>query len=58
MLKAQLVRALQLPMDTRAEQGLDVLLELELDDPTRATAAEDRGCDRVIAMLRARLAAR
>jgi hypothetical protein len=58
MLKAQLARALQLPMDTRAEQGLSVLLELEPADTARDTAAEERGCDRVIAILRARLAAR
>ena len=63
MLKAQLARALQLPMDTRAEQDLDLLLEL--DEPsTRAAGsspklpARDRDCDRVIAMLRARLASR
>ena len=56
MLKVQLARALQLPRDTRADQGLDLLLELEPVAP-RGTAP-DRDCDRVIAALRARLAAR
>jgi hypothetical protein len=60
MLKTQLARALQLPMDTRAEQGLDLLRELEEpgDAAPDLRAAEERDCDRVIAMLRARLAAR
>ena len=79
MLKAQLARALQLPMDTRAEQGLRLLREL--DEPTEESDPEESGaseecaaeggstprrkadsdahdCDRVIATLRARLAAR
>jgi hypothetical protein len=59
MLKAQLARALQLPLDTRADEGLDLLLEL--DEPgalATSPRAEDRACDRVIAALRARLAAR
>ncbi len=59
MLKSQLARALQLPLDTRAEQGLDLLREL--DEPEELAAgpqAADRDCDRVIAMLRARLSAR
>jgi hypothetical protein len=60
MLKAQLARALQLPMDTRAEQDLHLLLEL--DDSSAGSspgpAAEERSCDRVIAMLRARLSSR
>jgi len=60
MLKTQLARALQLPLDTRAEQGLELLRELE--EPRSVTpsvcAAEERDCDRMIAMLRARLAAR
>jgi len=60
MLKAQLARALQLPMDTRAEEGLELLREL--DDPrdvapSVATSAE-RDCDRMIALLRARLSGR
>jgi len=67
MLKAQLVRALQLPRDTRAEQGMALLRELdevEPDDPVtgappaKSTASADRTCDQLIAMLRARLAAR
>jgi len=57
MLKTQLARALQLPMDTRAEQGLRFLLELEPGDPA-ASLSSERGCDRVIAILRAKLAAR
>lgn len=56
MLKAQLARALQLPMDTRAEQDLHLLLELDGSAPR--PRAEERDCDRVIALLRARLAAR
>ncbi len=57
MLKAQLARALQLPLDTRADQELHLLLELE---PGAAASArgEERSCDRVIAILRARLSAR
>jgi hypothetical protein len=60
MLKVQLARALQLPMDTRAEAGLDLLREL---DETREIApavatSEERDCDRMIALLRARLSAR
>jgi len=62
MLKAQLARALQLPMDTRAEQGLHLLRELDeagdLGDDEAGAPSEDRDCDRVIAMLRARLSAR
>lgn len=66
MLKSQLAQALQLPMDTRAEQGLHLLRELDEADEgelaagsaPRLPAAEERDCDRVIAMLRARLAAR
>jgi hypothetical protein len=59
MLKAQLARALQLPMNTRAEQGLDLLRELDASDELAPSApAEARDCDRVIAMLRARLSAR
>jgi hypothetical protein len=60
MLKAQLARALQLPMDTRAEQGLELLRELDGTReiaPTVATS-EGRDCDRMIALLRARLSAR
>jgi hypothetical protein len=57
MLKAQLARALQLPLDTRAEQDLHLLLELDGSAP-RQHGPEERDCDRVIAMLRARLAAR
>ncbi len=59
MLKSQLARALQLPLDIRAEEGLELLREL--DEPEGLAAgpcAEDRDCDRVIAMLRARLSAR
>ncbi|HSK04808.1 MAG TPA: hypothetical protein VK932_26340 [Kofleriaceae bacterium] len=59
MLKSQLARALQLPMDIRADEGLDLLREL--DEPEELAAgpqAADRDCDRVIAMLRARLSAR
>jgi hypothetical protein len=56
MLKAQLARALQLPMNTRAEQGLDLLRELDASASSGST--EGRDCDRVIAMLRARLSAR
>jgi hypothetical protein len=60
MLKAQLARALQLPMDTRAEEGLELLREL---DDSRAAApsvatSEEHDCDRMIATLRARLSAR
>ena len=59
MLKVQLARALQLPLDTRADQGLHLLLELDEPGSSAAsTAAEERSCDRVIAMLRARLSAR
>jgi hypothetical protein len=59
MLKSQLARALQLPLDTRAEAGLDLLREL--DEPEELVVGPqgaDRDCDRVIAMLRARLSAR
>jgi len=67
MLKAQLAHALQLPRDTRAEQGMSLLRDLDEVPPAEAassatsqpsTAAADRTCDRLIAMLRARLAAR
>jgi hypothetical protein len=59
MLKAQLARALQLPMDMRAEQDLHLLLELEPSDCAAPVQhSEERDCDRVIAMLRARLSAR
>ena len=70
MLKAQLARALQLPMDERAEQGLHLLRSLdEAEAPTADSAeraagaspnlrAEEHDCDRVIALLRARLSAR
>lgn len=65
MLKSQLARALQLPLDTRAEQGLDLLRELEespeVKQPEVASSvrvAEGRDCDRVIAELRARLSSR
>ena len=58
MLKAQLARALQLPLDTRADQGLHLLLELEPGAIGASSAAEERSCDRVIAMLRARLSSR
>lgn len=59
MLKSQLARALQLPMDTRAEQGLDLLLELHgSSEPAASARTEDRSCDRMIALLRARLSAR
>lgn len=65
MLKSQLARALQLPLDTRAEQGLELLRELEapaeVNEPAVAPsvrAAEERDCDRVIAELRARLSSR
>jgi len=59
MLKAQLARALQLPMDTRADQELHLLRELdEPGDDEASPPAEDRDCDRVIAMLRARLSGR
>jgi hypothetical protein len=57
MLKSQLARALQLPLDTRAEQGLKLLFELG-PGVTASSVAEDRDCDRVIAMLRARLSSR
>jgi len=57
MLKVQLARALQLPRDMRADQGLDLLLELEPAAP-RSSSSEERDCDRVIAALRARLGAR
>jgi len=60
MLKVQLARALQLPMDTRAEQGLELLREL--DEPRAigpsVAAPEEHDCDRMIALLRARLSAR
>lgn len=59
MLKAQLARALQLPMNTRADQELDLLRELDASDELASSApGEGRDCDRVIAMLRARLSAR
>jgi hypothetical protein len=59
MLKTQLARALQLPMNTRAEQGLELLRELEEPQKVAPSGrAEERDCDRMIAMLRARLAAR
>jgi hypothetical protein len=59
MLKAQLARALQLPLDTRADQGLALLRELdETCESGAGGRGEDRDCDRVIAALRARLAAR
>lgn len=60
MLKAQLARALQLPLDTRAEQGLALLRELEPGEAGPGARAEERDCDcdRVIATLRARLCAR
>ena len=70
MLKAQLAQALQLPRDTRAEQGMSLLRDLDADAgeaasdapagtaSTSSTASADRTCDRLIAMLRARLAAR
>jgi hypothetical protein len=58
MLKAQLARALQLPLDTRAEQGLKLLVELEPGAATSVSSSEDRDCDRLIAVLRARLSAR
>lgn len=68
MLKAQLAHALQLPKNTRAESGMVLLRELE-EEPAATPAAEirsaespsaaaDRTCDQLIAMLRARLAAR
>lgn len=57
MLKVQLARALQLPLDTRAEQGLKLLVELE-PGAAAPSVDEERDCDRVIAMLRARLSAR
>ena len=44
------------PMNTRAEQGLDLLRELDASASSGST--EGRDCDRVIAMLRARLSAR
>jgi hypothetical protein len=43
-------------MNTRAEQGLDLLRELDASASSGST--EGRDCDRVIAMLRARLSAR
>ena len=60
MFKTQLARALQLPLDTRAEQGMELLRELEEPQPVAHSvrAAEERDCDRMIAMLRARLTAR
>jgi hypothetical protein len=58
MLKAQLARALQLPMDTRADQGLNLLRELEPGADALPMPTEERDCDRVIAVLRARLAGR
>ena len=59
MLKAQLARALQLPLDTRADQGLALLRELDESCGSGAGARSgDRDCDRVIATLRARLSAR
>jgi hypothetical protein len=66
MLKLQLARALQLPRDTRAEQGMALLRELDEDQPvetppgapTPSAASADRTCDQLIAMLRARLASR
>lgn len=77
MLKAQIARALQLPSDVRAEQGLLLLRGLDDEpadaappdaggapDPAKNAAPaekhgmEDRDCDRMIAALRARLAAR
>jgi hypothetical protein len=46
-------------MNTRAEQGLDLLRELDASDELASSSpAEGRDCDRVIAMLRARLSAR
>ena len=59
MLKAQLARALRLPMDTRAEEGLELLRELdEPRDAASIATCEERDCDRMIASLRARLSAR
>jgi hypothetical protein len=59
MLKSQLARALQLPLDTRADEGLGLLRELEEPgDAAPGSSAEERDCDRVIAMLRARLSTR
>lgn len=58
MLKAQLARALQLPLDTRADQGLALLRELDETCESSTGVRGDRDCDRVIATLRARLAAR
>lgn len=67
MLKAQLARALQLPMDERADEGLHLFRSLEECEDTAELAAgsvpgvkrsEERDCDRVIAMLRARLSER
>jgi hypothetical protein len=60
MLKAQLARALQLPLDTRADQGLHLLRELDEpgDEDEANPLTKERDCDRVIAMLRARLSAR
>jgi hypothetical protein len=58
MLKAQLARALQLPLDTRADQGLHLLLELDEPGEIASGRSDERSCDRVIASLRARLSAR
>jgi hypothetical protein len=58
MLKSQLARALQLPLDTRAEQGLDLLLELHGSSEPASARSEERCCDRMVALLRARLSAR
>jgi hypothetical protein len=58
MLKAQLARALQLPLDTRADQELHLLRELDEPGEAASPRGEERDCDRVIALLRARLAAR
>ena len=59
MLKSQLAKALQLPLDTRAEQGLDLLLELHgSSEPAASARAEDRCCDRMVALLRARRSGR
>jgi hypothetical protein len=69
MLKTQLAAALQPPMDTRSEGGLHLLQELDQDPgpdladgsgvvPAPRPESADRTCDRVIALLRARLAVR
>lgn len=65
MLKSQLARALELPKDQPAERAVVLLKNLEApedeaSDSDEPPSAKDdaHACDRVIAALRAKLAAR